>query len=244
MEKNTTRFKRENKPDFGREKITLLYEDEYIAVIYKPDGMLSVPYPGSRNRTAIDTLEQLMRKKGTFSKNHRPFAVHRLDRETSGIMMFALSENAKKIIMDSWQKIVTKRIYRAVAENSKNPLPDSGTISDSLAYNAYNIAFVPDKNSKEKFKTLSAITHYKIIQRGKSYTLFELNLETGRKNQIRVHASKVLGKPIIGDKKYDAVSGFKGRIALHAKTLVFRNPYGGMTMSFESPVPIEFDYLK
>ena len=160
------------KNDFEKDKFKILYEDSHLAVIYKPEGLLSVPYPGSTAKTALTLLEQIMRKKGTFSKNHRPFAVHRLDRETSGIMMFALSENAKKIIMDSWQKIVTKRIYRAVAENSKNPLPDSGTISDGLAYNAYNIAFVPDKNSKEKFKTLSAITHYKIIQRGKSYTLF------------------------------------------------------------------------
>ena len=141
------------KNDFEKDKFKILYEDNHLAVIYKPEGLLSVPYPGSTAKTALALLEQIMRKKGTFSKNHRPFAVHRLDRETSGIMMFALSENAKKIIMDSWQKIVTKRIYRAVAENSKNPLPDSGTISDGLAYNAYNIAFVPDKNSKEKFKT-------------------------------------------------------------------------------------------
>ena len=146
MEKKTTRFKRENKPDFGREKITLLYEDEYIAVIYKPDGMLSVPYPGSRNRTAIDTLEQLMRKKGTFSKNHRPFVVHRLDRDTSGVMMFALTEKAQKKIMDNWQTIVTERLYRAVAENPRNPedaLAESGLIDDEIAYNAHNIGFVP-----------------------------------------------------------------------------------------------------
>ena len=153
--------------------------------------------------------------------------------------MFALSENAKKIIMDSWQKIVTKRIYRAVAENSKNPLPDSGTISDGLAYNAYNIAFVPDKNSKEKFKILSAITHYKIIQRGKSYTLFELNLETGRKNQIRCHlASK--GYIIAGDKNYNSNKNPFSRLALHAKTLSFIHPFTNEELSFESPEPGEW----
>ena len=98
------------KNDFEKDKFNILYEDSHLAVIYKPEGLLSVPYPGSTAKTALTLLEQIMRKKGTFSKNHRPFAVHRLDRETSGIMMFALSENAKKIIMDSWQKIVTKRI--------------------------------------------------------------------------------------------------------------------------------------
>ena len=224
------------KNDFEKDKFKILYEDNHLAVIYKPEGLLSVPYPGSTAKTALTLLEQIMRKKGTFSKNHRPFAVHRLDRETSGIMMFALSENAKKIIMDSWQKIVTKRIYRAVAENSKNPLPDSGTISDGLAYNAYNIAFVPDKNSKEKFKTLSAITHYKIIQRGKSYTLFELNLETGRKNQIRCHlASK--GYIIAGDKNYNSNKNPFSRLALHAKTLSFIHPFTNEELSFESPEP-------
>ena len=219
MEKKTTRFKRENKPDFGREKITLLYEDEYIAVIYKPDGMLSVPYPGSRNRTAIDTLEQLMRKKGTFSKNHRPFVVHRLDRDTSGVMMFALTEKAQKKIMDNWQTIVTERLYRAVAENPRNPedaLAESGLIDDEIAYNAHNIGFVPKKgdrpadtaftrkallhrrtfsgreersvyernltvkNGQPQFKTISARTHYKIIARGKTHTLFELSLDRTR----------------------------------------------------------------
>ncbi|MDD5777426.1 MAG: pseudouridine synthase, partial [Treponema sp.] len=135
--------------------------------------------------------------------------------------------------------IVTKRIYRAVAENSKNPLPDSGTISDGLAYNAYNIAFVPDKNSKEKFKTLSAITHYKIIQRGKSYTLFELNLETGRKNQIRCHlASK--GYIITGDKNYNSNKNPFSRLALHAKTLSFIHPFTNEKLSFESPEPREW----
>lgn len=224
------------KNDFEKEKFKILYEDKDLAVIYKPEGLLSVPYPGNTAKTALDLLEQIMRKKGTFSKTHRPFAVHRLDRETSGVMMFALSENAKKIIMDSWQKTVTKRIYRAVAENSKNPLPDSGTISDSLAYNAYNIAFVPNKNSKEKFKTVSAVTHYKIIQRGKSYTLFELNLETGRKNQIRCHLSSK-GYIIAGDKNYNANTNPFSRLALHAKTLSFVHPFTNEHLSFEIPEP-------
>lgn len=278
MEKKTTRFKRENKPDFGREKITLLYEDEYIAVIYKPDGMLSVPYPGSRNRTAIDTLEQLMRKKGTFSKNHRPFVVHRLDRDTSGVMMFALTEKAQKKIMDNWQTIVTERLYRAVAENPRNPedaLAESGLIDDEIAYNAHNIGFVPKKgarpadtpftrkallhkrtfsgreersvyernltvkNGQPQFKTISARTHYKIIARGKTHTLFELSLDTGRKNQIRAHLSSK-GYPLAGDDNYRAKTNPFARLALHARTLEFTHPFTGEHKVFEIPEPEEW----
>lgn len=242
MEKKSTRLKQENKNDFGREKITLLYEDDYIAVIYKPSGMLSVPYPGSSNRTAIGTLEQLMRKKGTFSKNHRPFAVHRLDRDTSGIMMFALTEKAQKKIMEHWQTLVTERIYRAVAENPRTPansLSDSGLIDAEIAYNARNIGFVPKKDARQQFKTVSARTHYKIIARGKTHTLFELSLDTGRKNQIRAHLSSK-GYPLAGDDNYRARTNPFGRLALHARTLGFTHPFTGEKKRFESPEPIEW----
>lgn len=278
MEKKSTQLRRTNKIDFGREKITLLYEDEYIAVIYKPDGMLSVPYPGSRSRTAVETLEQIMRKKGTFSKNHRPFAVHRLDRDTSGVLMFALTENAQKKIMDNWKTLVTERLYRAVAENPRNPadaLSDSGIIDDEIAYNARNIGFVPKKgdrpadtpqtkkavarrrnsggketlsiyernlivkNGRPQFKTISALTHYRIIARGKTHTLFELSLDTGRKNQIRAHLSSK-GYPLAGDDNYRAKTNPFGRLALHARTLEFTHPFSGEQKKFEIPEPAEW----
>lgn len=292
-----TEFKKEHKADFGREKIELLYEDEYIAVIYKPSGMLSVPYPGSRNKTAQDALENLMRKKGSYNAKHRPFVVHRLDRDTSGVMMFALTSDAQKKIMENWQKMVTERLYRAVAENSESAenLLESGTINEEIAYNAHNIGFVPKENSKPnenaisvalkarnsrnfaegrnasgfresrnsgdgwrnsgeksiyernlilkngkaKFKTISAVTHYKILQRGKYYTFFELSLETGRKNQIRAHlASK--GFPLAGDENYRAKTNPFGRLALHARTLEFVHPYTKEKMKFEIPEPEEW----
>lgn len=294
-----TEFKKEHKADFGREKIELLYEDEYIAVIFKPSGMLSVPYPGSRNKTAQDELENLMRKKGSYNAKHRPFVVHRLDRDTSGVMMFALTSDAQKKIMENWQKMVTERLYRAVAENSESEenLLESGTINDEIAYNAHNIGFVPKenakpnenatktirnlrgsrnssdgsrnssegrnaswnrnssgndnseksiyernlvlKNGKAEFKTISAVTHYKILQRGKYYTFFELSLETGRKNQIRAHlASK--GFPLAGDENYRAKTDPFGRLALHARTLEFVHPYTKEKMKFEVPEPEEW----
>ena len=101
--KASTQYKRENKSDYGKERIEILYEDKDIVVINKPTGLLSVPYPGSKSRTAIDVLEKIMRKKGTYTATHRPFVVHRLDRDTSGVMMFALNEYIQKKIMGSWQ---------------------------------------------------------------------------------------------------------------------------------------------
>ena len=234
------------KTDFRREKITILYEDEYLAVICKPDGMLSVPYPGSRAQTALEVLERMMRKKGTYSQAHRPFAVHRLDRETSGVMMFAMTEKAQKKIMDHWQTLVTGRIYRALAENPAQGnaarrnfgvIKNSGTIDDEIAYNAYNRGFVP--HDKARFKTVSAITHYKIIERGAHHTLFELSLETGRKNQIRAHlASK--GYVLAGDENYRAKTNPFGRLALHARTLEFNHPFTGEHLTFEIPEPEEW----
>lgn len=225
----------------SQNKIQILYQDKSIAVIFKPQNLLSVPYEGCRSRTALDLLEQIMRKNGTYSARHKPFAVHRLDRDTSGVMMFALNDNAKKIIMDGWQKIVTARTYRAVAENPKNvhaALPDSGAISSPLAYNAYNVAFVPKEG--DSFKTVSAITNYRIIRRGKNYTFFELDLETGRKNQIRAHlASK--GYPLAGDKNYRAKTNTFGRLALHARVLEFEHPFTKEKLRFEIPEPEEWE---
>lgn len=270
--KASTEFKKEHKADFGREKIEILYEDQHLVVIYKPEGMLSCPYPGSHARTAQDTLEQIMRKKGTFSSNHKPLVVHRLDRETSGVMMFALTEAAQKKIMDNWHTMVTERLYRAVAENPKdNFLPDSGLIDDEIAYNAYNVGFVPKKgdrpndnaektfsgsknrsgeksiyernlsvkNGKAEFKTITARTHFKVIARGKKHTLFELSLDTGRKNQIRAHlASK--GYPLAGDENYRASTDPFFRLALHARTLEFDHPFTGEHMKFEMEEPKEW----
>ena len=234
------------KRNFGREKITVLYEDAYLAVIYKPDGILSVPYPGSRVQTALEILERIMRKKGTYSQVHRPFAVHRLDRETSGVMMFAMTEKSQKKIMDNWQTLVTGRIYRAVAENpiqgnaargNFSAIKNSGTINDEIAYNVHNRAFVP--HDKARFKTVSAVTHYKIIERGSHHTLFELSLETGRKNQIRVHLASN-GYVLAGDENYRAKTNPFRRLALHARTLEFNHPFTGEHLKFEIPEPEEW----
>lgn len=244
--KASTQYKKENKTDYGREKIDVLYEDKDIVVINKPTGLLSVPYPGSKSRTAIDVLEKIMRKKGTWSANHRPFVVHRLDRDTSGVMMFALNEYIQRKIMGFWKKMVTSRIYHAIAENPGNHqqiLPDIGFIDDPLAQNAHHVGYVKNKVD-DKAKTVEAKTNFKILIHGPTHTLFELELDTGKKNQIRAHLSN-RHYPLAGDENYRAKTDPFHRLCLHARTLEFIHPVTGKKMKFEQSEPAEWEtYVK
>ena len=239
-------------------RIEILYQDANIIIIDKPEGLLSVPFEGCRVKTARDILEQILRKKGEYSQKYRPLAVHRLDRDTSGVMMFATNERAQKIIMDSWHTLVKSRKYIALAENPVNffkfgILPDSGIIDDSLSYNAYYVGYVAEHGTPRGagrgkdvrsvgIKTeneISARTHFKIVKRSGRFTVFELELDTGRKNQIRAHlASK--GYPIAGDKNYRAHSDPFGRMCLHARTLEYNDPWTGEEKKFEVPEPQEW----
>lgn len=240
--------------------VNILFQDKWIVVLEKPSGILSVPFHGSSSKTVAGVLEEIMRKSGTYSAKHKPFAVHRLDRDTSGVMMFALTDLAHKKIMDSWQTMVKERLYVAVAENPKTEnnfhyakgdrkqstpraatLPDSGVIDDDISYNAYNRGYVKkdfhhNNQKTEKQKTVTARTYYKILLRGKTHSLFELSLDTGRKNQIRAHLAS-RGYVIAGDKNYNARTNPFNRLALHAKSLVFVHPFTGEEMSFEIDEP-------
>lgn len=243
--KASTQYKREHKPDYGREKIEILYQDQWIVVINKPSGLLSVPYPGSKVRTAQSVLEELLRKTGTVNSKHKPYVVHRLDRDTSGVMMFALTEQAQKIIMDTWHQMVTERLYHAVAENPrKGGLPDEGLINDELAQNAHNVGYVPKKGERDKngheIKTVAARTHYRMIVKGETHTLFELSLDTGKKNQIRAHLA-AHGYPLAGDEEHRAKTDAFHRLCLHARTLEFIHPFTQEKMHFEVPESEEWE---
>lgn len=246
MVKKSTLYKREHKADYGKEKIEILYEDSDLVVINKPTGLLSVPYPGSKARTALELLEKIMKGRGKLTSSHRPFVVQRLDRDTSGVMMFVLSESLQKKVMASWQSLVTGRIYRAVAENparGKELLPDSGTIDLPLAQNSHHMGYVPhDEN--DKAERVAARTNYTVVLRGKTHTLFELSLDTGKKNQIRAHLSH-FSYPLAGDENYRAKTDPFHRLALHARTLEFTHPVTGQLMKFEVEEPAEWaDYVK
>lgn len=231
--------------------LEILYQDQWIVVINKPEGLLSVPYSGCSQKTAINILEEMMRKKGLVNSKHHPFAVHRLDRDTSGVMMFALSRPIQQKMMNNWQKIVTERLYRCISEISKNADAEilsnhRGIICDELAKNAHHIGFVPKNNDKTKngraFKTVEAKTHYHLIEKNEKFALFELELETGKKNQIRAHLS-AHGFPLAGDIEHRAKTNPFSRLCLHARTLEFYHPQTGEKMKFEIPEPVEWSEL-
>ncbi len=231
--------------------LEILYQDQWIVVINKPEGLLSVPYSGCSQKTAINILEEMMRKKGLVNSKHHPFAVHRLDRDTSGVMMFALSRPIQQKMMNNWQKIVTERLYRCISEISKNADAEilsnhRGIICDELAKNAHHIGFVPKNNDKAKngraFKTVEAKTHYHLIEKNEKFALFELELETGKKNQIRAHLS-AHGFPLAGDIEHRAKTNPFSRLCLHARTLEFYHPQTGEKMKFEIPEPVEWSEL-
>ena len=224
--------------------LEILFEDDWIIVIEKPSGMLSVGFPGYRGRTAQDILSDMKKSRGKI----QIAVVHRLDRDTSGVMMYAKSAEAKKRIMDDWHEIVTERTYRAVCARTRGakPLPDSGTVDAPIAYNRQDVGFVPREDDRAALKDAEkAITHFRVIERGQEFDLVECELETGRKNQIRVHMAH-LGHPVVGDEVYGAEGAAKGdagpigRLALHARVLAFTHPFTGDTRRFESPEPAAF----
>ena len=219
-------------------RLEVLHEDEHVCVIVKPCGLLSCPHPGSRARTAQDALEQLLRRRGALSRNHRPLIVHRLDRDTSGVMMFALTGHAQELIMRQWHSMVTERLYRAVAENPAGgtELPDKGLIDDALSFNKHHRGFVP---AEKRHKLVPARTHFSVVLRGKTHTLFELSLDTGKKNQIRAHLAN-RGYPLCGDKNYRARTDRFRRLCLHARTLSFVHPFTKEELSFCVPEPHEW----
>ena len=232
--------------------IEILYIYQYLAVINKPAGLLSVPFPGFKGKTAQSVLEDILRKQGKANAHHRPFAVHRLDRDTSGVMMFALSQVAQKKIMDGWHKIVTERLYHALAEvpraNSKFPPlpePNEGWIKDDLSFNKHHVGYVKrgDEGGPSRASgTTVARTHYKIIKQGSHYALFELSLDTGKKNQIRAHLA-AYGYPLAGDKEHRAHTDPFNRLCLHACSLEFTHPFAHEQMAFKVDEPKEWAEL-
>lgn len=224
----------------GSRFLDILYEDAYLTVVCKPSGLLTVSYPGSTARTVLDILYDMRRKRGLVSKKIHPAVVHRLDRDTSGVLILALSAQSKKRLMDNWGTLVTERRYRALCEIQTDdgfPLPDDGIIDRPLLFNAYHQSYAVNKSKYTGSETpLSAITRYRVLSRNAGYALIECELETGRKNQIRAHlASYEL--PVAGDVSYRARTNPDNRLCLHARSLVFTHPFTGEKLSFDVPEP-------
>lgn len=218
-------------PCFSHPRVQLVYEDEHVIVINKGYGLLSV---GAQNHkkeiNAYDIVRNYVKQKDPRSKL---FIVHRLDRDTSGLMMFVKTEEAQDVLRHNWNNMILERLYVAVLEGYLEQ--DKGYVKSRLAENSQYVVYSTENPDEGRL----AVTHYQAIEKGNGYTLAEFSLDTGRKNQIRVHA-KDLGHPITGDKKYGAKRSPLHRLALHALTLRFAHPITRKDMYFETPIPQKF----
>jgi 23S rRNA pseudouridine1911/1915/1917 synthase len=203
-------------------KLPVIYEDDDIIVIEKPAGMLSVSTDKQSENTAYFLVNDYLK-----AKRGRAWIVHRLDRETSGVMLFAKSERVKLVLQENWESAAVRRDYIAIVEG-KVQTPQ-GRITSWLKQTKTLLVYSSDREGDGKL----AITNYRTFKTTDDYSLLEITLETGRKNQIRVHM-KDMGHPVAGDSKYGAATNPLGRIALHAALLTAKHPASGEEMSFKS----------
>lgn len=215
-------------------KVKIVFEDDYIIVIEKMEGLLAVAAEDrQRDITAFSILSTYLKKR---DPRNRLFIVHRIDRETSGLLMFAKSKEIQLALQDNWHETVTDRVYYAVVEGVPAKDEDSivSYLRESKAFKIHS-SFTDDTGQK-------AVTHYRVMRKSEDYALLRVELETGRKNQIRVHMQEI-GHPIIGDKKYGADVSPIGRVGLHARVLGFIHPVTREKMYFETPIPRKFSSL-
>ena len=209
----------------------LLYEDEHLIVANKPAKLLSVATDREKTRTAYHIVTDYVKSRKV---GDRIFVLHRLDRDTSGVLMFARDAETKELFQSRWNEIVTRRGYLAVVEGV--PKPDRNTIRSYLIETDTHLSFSgrPGPNAKE------AVTSYQVVKAGNGYALLDISIETGRKNQIRVHM-KERGCPVAGDRQYGARTNPIGRLCLHANELSFVHPVTGEPVTFKAKMPRDFN---
>lgn len=215
---------------FYNRRLKLVYEDDDIIVVNKGYGLLSMGTDKIKEGTAYSILREYLKWQDPRNKL---FIVHRLDRDTSGLMVFAKSQEAKDKLQHNWNNMVIARKYLAVVEG--RPEPEEGEVRSYLAENSRFEVYSTDKPEEGQL----AVTRYRTLRSRNGYSLMEVSLDTGRKNQIRVHM-KDLGHPIAGDRRYGAKSSPIHRMALHAQTLRFIHPMTRKDMNFSTPVPASF----
>ncbi len=213
--------------------IKIRFEDATLIVIEKPVNLLSIATDKGRERTAYSLLMNHVQQ-GRERSRERVWIVHRLDRETSGLMVFARNPQAKESLQKNWQR--TEKLYQAIVEGS--PPAMAGTLESDLDESNPGRVFSTSPGDG----TRHAITHYRVLKRHSGRTLVEVTLETGRRNQIRVQLADV-GCPVVGDEKYGAKTNPARRLCLHACALRFTHPATRQETSFESPLPQELARL-
>lgn len=224
-------------------KLRIIYEDDALIVVEKKNGLLTVPYnPKSSEMTVLSILKDYVKKQ---SRKANVYVVHRLDRETSGVLVFAKSPELQEYMRTYWRQLVSKRTYVALVEGRLEK--KEGTITSWLTEDQQTLMVYSSQTDNGGQK---AITHYKVVKESAmpsaeqdlaaEYSLVELNLETGRTNQIRVHMQSI-GHPVVGDRKYGNgnESSPVDRLCLHAKVLEFIHPMTEKKVRFEAAAPKE-----
>lgn len=207
--------------------LKIIHEDRDIIVVDKPPGLLTMATDKEKVRTAYYIITDYVRK-GCYKSRNRIFIVHRLDKGTSGLLIFAKSEKAKFNLQSQWAK--TEKKYLALVHG--NLSRKEGTITSYLAENTNRMMYSTSNTSKGKLSH----TAYKVLKETKDFSLLEITLITGRKNQIRVHLADE-GYPVVGDKKYGNARDTNKRLALHAKSITFNHPFSGKQLTFDTKIP-------
>lgn len=213
----------------AKDKLDIIYEDKELIVINKPAHMLTIATEDEKINTLYHKVYEYLKKK---NKNNKVFIVHRLDRDTSGIVLFAKNQKLKELLQNDWNNIAITREYLAVVEGFVEPVKK--TITEYLKETKTLLTYATnDESGKE------AITEYEVIKRNKAYSTLKINIKTGRKNQIRV-AMQNMNHPIIGDKKFGSTKNPLRRICLHASKLEIIHPINKKVYTFETRHPREF----
>jgi 23S rRNA pseudouridine1911/1915/1917 synthase len=211
--------------------IEILFEDDYLIAINKPEGLLSIATEKEKDKTAYHIVSSYLKIRG----KDKAFVIHRLDRDTSGIIMFAKNDKIKNLLQNSWDQLVKVRGYLAVVEGATD---SEGVIKSYLKENKANMVYSSYKEHDGKL----AITNYKKLNGNKEYSLLEVFIDTGRKNQIRVHMYDIK-HPIVGDKKYGASKDPLKRLGLHAHKLEFVHPVTHKYIMINAKIPRKFDTI-
>lgn len=211
-------------------KVEILYEDKNIIVVNKPSSLLTISTENEKEKTLYHLVSEYVKK---TNKNNKIFVVHRLDKDTSGIVLFAKNEKVKNLYQNAWDELVLYRGYVAILEGRLQNY--RGKIMQYLKEDKDTFrVYTTNKNDGKK-----ALTLYKVLKVNEKYTLVDVEIKTGRKNQIRVAFSS-LGYPVLGDQKYGSQDKSLKRLGLHAYKLIIVNPLNKRKMDFEIKIPDEF----
>ena len=215
-----------------KSNLNIIYEDDDIIVVNKPAGLLTIATSKEKEYTLYHFVMNYVKEK---DKHNKIFIIHRLDKETSGIVVFAKNQKTKNLFQKDWEKNVITRGYYGVVEGALKE--KEGTIKSYLTENSEYMVY-----STTKKEGKIAVTKYKVLKENKNYSLLDINILTGRKNQIRVHF-KENGNVIVGDKKYGSNNNSINRMALHAYKLELIDPRNNKRLSFKIPMPTVFNKL-